>query len=45
LLETSTSHAGALDRHAEVNPNEYLVSEDIAKYALGGEAFTYWLWR
>jgi beta-galactosidase len=45
LLETSTSHTGALDRYAEVHPNEYLVSEAIANYALGGEAFTYWLWR
>jgi beta-galactosidase len=45
LLETSTSHTGALDRHAEVHPNGYLVSEAIATYALGGEGFTYWLWR
>lgn len=45
LLETSTSHTGALDRHAEVHPNGYLVSEAIANYALGGEAFIYWLWR
>lgn len=45
LLETSTSHTGALDRHAEVHPNGYLVSEAIANYALGGESFCYWLWR
>lgn len=45
LLETSTSHTGALDRHAEVHPNGYLVSEAIANYALGSESFTYWLWR
>ncbi|WP_143316763.1 beta-galactosidase [Clostridium sp. HBUAS56017] len=45
LLETSTSHTGALDRHAEVHPNGYLASEAVATYALGGEGFIYWLWR
>lgn len=45
LLETSSSHVGALDRHSEVHPNGYLVCEAIATYALGGEGFNYWLWR
>lgn len=45
LLETSASHTGALDRHANAHPNGYLVSEAVSLYALGGAAFTYWLWR
>jgi len=45
LLETSASHTGALDRHADAHPNGYLVSEAVTCYALGAAAFTYWLWR
>ena len=45
LLETTTSHTGALDRMAPVLPNGYLVSEAVVCFALGGAGFTYWLWR
>lgn len=45
LLETSASHAGALDRHSEPHPNDYLVSEAVSCFALGSASFTYWLWR
>lgn len=45
LLETSVSHTGALDRHAEVHPKGYLESEALSVYAYGGAGFLYWLWR
>jgi len=45
LLETSTSHGGAIDRQPVPHPNGYLVSEAVSNFALGGASFTYWLWR
>ena len=45
LLETSTSHTGALDRQSSPHQNGYLVSEAVSNFALGGASFTYWLWR
>lgn len=45
LLETSTSHTGALERHSYIHNNGYLVSEAVSCFALGGASFTYWLWR
>lgn len=45
LLETSASHTGALDRHAEVHPKGYLQAEAISVYAYNGAGFLYWLWR
>ncbi|MGL5950585.1 MAG: beta-galactosidase [Cetobacterium sp.] len=45
LLETSVSHTGALDRHAEVHPRGYLEAEAVSVYAYGGTGFLYWLWR
>jgi len=45
LLETSTSHGGAIDRQPIPHPNGYLVSEAVSNFALGGASFTYWLWR
>lgn len=45
LMETSTSHGGAITKNPHPHPNGYLVSEAVACYALGGAAFNYWLWR
>jgi len=45
LLETSTSHTGALERQSTPHKNGYLVSEAVSNFALGGASFTYWLWR
>lgn len=45
LLETSTSHTGALERQSTPHQNGYLVSEAVSNFALGGASFTYWLWR
>ncbi|MGJ9384809.1 beta-galactosidase [Salipaludibacillus sp. CF4.18] len=45
IMETSTSHAASLESYASPHANGYLRAEAIASYALGGEAFCYWLWR
>jgi len=45
LLETSTSHTGALERRSHIHANGYLVSEAVSCFALGSASFTYWLWR
>lgn len=45
VMETSPSHSASLESHSAPHPNGYLKAEAIAAYALGGEAFCYWLWR
>ncbi len=45
IMETSPSYAGSLESHAIPHPNGYLRAEAAAAYALGAEAFCYWLWR
>lgn len=45
VLETSTSHTGALDRYPGVHPEGYLTAEAVSAYALGADGFCYWLWR
>lgn len=45
LLETSPSHAGALNRFPHVHPNGYLRAEAVAAYSMGSNSFIYWLWR
>ncbi|MCI3923985.1 beta-galactosidase [Paenibacillus sp. TRM 82003] len=45
IMETSASYAGALEGQPSPHPNGYLRAEAVAAYALGAEAFCYWLWR
>ncbi len=45
IMETSPSHAASLASYAKPHPNGYLKAEAVAAYALGAEAFCYWLWR
>ncbi len=45
LMETSSSHNGWLGNHQPPHPSDFLVAEAASVYALGGEAFCYWLWR
>ncbi|WP_143873221.1 beta-galactosidase [Catenovulum sediminis] len=45
LMETSVSHNGWLGNHQPPHPPEFLKVEALSVYALGGEAFCYWLWR
>ncbi|MCC3355877.1 beta-galactosidase [Bacillus sp. REN16] len=45
VMETSPSYAASLESHAIAHPNGYLKAEAVAAYALGAEAFCYWLWR
>ncbi|WP_175638610.1 beta-galactosidase [Metabacillus schmidteae] len=45
IMETSPSHSASLESYAAPHPNGYLKAEAVASYALGGEAFCYWLWR
>ncbi|MDR6551119.1 beta-galactosidase [Paenibacillus qinlingensis] len=45
IMETSPSHAASLASYAKPHPNGYLKVEAVAAYALGAEAFCYWLWR
>lgn len=45
IMETSPSHSASLESHAAPHQNGYLKAEAVAAYALGGEAFCYWLWR
>ncbi|WNQ09510.1 beta-galactosidase [Paenibacillus aurantius] len=45
IMETSPSYAASLESYASPHPNGYLKAEAVAAYALGAEAFCYWLWR
>ncbi|CAG7638091.1 Beta-galactosidase YesZ [Paenibacillus allorhizosphaerae] len=45
IMETSTSFSASLESYAKPHPNGYLKAEAVAAYALGAEAFCYWLWR
>ena len=45
LMETSTAHNGWLGNHQVIHPPGFLEAEAVLTYALGGEAFNYWLWR
>lgn len=45
IMETSPSFSGSLESYAMPHPNGYLKAEAVAAYALGAEAFCYWLWR
>ncbi|MEC1520766.1 beta-galactosidase [Neobacillus niacini] len=45
VMETSPSYAASLESYASPHPNGYLKVEAAAAYALGAEAFCYWLWR
>lgn len=45
VMETSAAHNGWLSNHEPAHPPGFLVAEAVADYALGGEAFCYWLWR
>ncbi|WP_406589754.1 beta-galactosidase [Bacillus atrophaeus] len=45
ILETSPSYAASLESYALPHADGYLKAEAVSSYALGGEAFCYWLWR
>jgi len=45
IMETSPSFGGSLVSYGKPHPNGYLRAEAVAAYALGAEAFCYWLWR
>ena len=45
VMETSAVHNGWLSNHEPAHPPGFLVAEAVSSYALGGEAFCYWLWR
>ncbi|WP_019635997.1 beta-galactosidase [Paenibacillus fonticola] len=45
IMETSPSHAASLESCATPHPNGYVRAEAVAAYALGAQAFCYWLWR
>lgn len=45
IMETSPSYSGSLASSAVPHPSGYLKAEAAAAYALGAEAFCYWLWR
>ncbi len=45
IMETSPSYSASLESYAKPHPKGYLKAEAVAAYALGGEAFCYWLWR
>ncbi|SFD54011.1 beta-galactosidase [Paenibacillus catalpae] len=45
IMETSPSFAASLTSYAKPHPSGYLRAEAAASYALGAEAFCYWLWR
>lgn len=45
IMETSPSHAASLESYAAPHPNGYVKAEAVAAYALGAQAFCYWLWR
>ncbi|NIK68232.1 beta-galactosidase [Paenibacillus sp. BK720] len=45
IMETSPSFAASLESYAKPHPDGYLRAEAVAAYALGAEAFCYWLRR
>lgn len=45
VMETSPGHGGSLRGQPQLHPDGYLKAEAVAAYALGAEAFFYWLWR
>jgi len=45
VMETSCAHNGWLGQHDVIHPPGFLAAEAVASYALGAEAFCYWLWR
>ncbi len=45
VMETSVAHNGWLGKHSPMHPEGFLAAEAVLVYALGGEAFCYWLWR
>lgn len=45
LMETSVAHNGWLGNHHVLHPKGFLVAEAALIYGLGGEGFSYWLWR
>jgi beta-galactosidase len=45
VMETSPCHGGSLVNSPLVHPNGYLKAEAVSAYALGADAFCYWLWR
>ena len=45
VMETSTGHNGWLGEHHPTHPKGYLGAEAALVYGLGGEGFSYWLWR
>lgn len=45
VMETSAAHNGWLADHAPAHPPGFLVAEAVACFGLGGEGFSYWLWR
>lgn len=45
VMETSSGHNGSLLGFHDLHPPGFLCAEGVAAYALGGMAFSYWLWR
>lgn len=45
FMETSPAYNGWLGNHEPAHPPGFLVAEAVSTYALGSEAFCYWLWR
>ncbi|WP_462405406.1 beta-galactosidase [Gracilibacillus sp. Marseille-QA3620] len=45
VMETSPSYPASLESCTVPHPEGYLKAEAVAAYALGGQAFCYWLWR
>jgi len=46
IMETSPAHNGRIGNNTGIShPPGFLRSEAVAAYALGAEAFNYWLWR
>lgn len=45
FMETSVAHNGWFGSHEIVHPPGFLAAEAVVSYALGAEAFNYWLWR
>ncbi|WP_159887145.1 beta-galactosidase [Paenibacillus puerhi] len=45
IMETSPSFSGSLESYAIPHPKGYVKAEAAAAYALGAQAFCYWLWR
>lgn len=45
IMETSPSYSASLESYALPHEDGYLRAEAVSSYALGSEAFCYWLWR